>query len=77
MKYSKFTSYMMYICSTSNIEILERFQSKVLRIIADSSWYVPNTVIRHDLHFYICYVEETQAREYGYDIGHLECKKSV
>jgi hypothetical protein len=36
--------------STSNVEILERFQSKVLRLIVDAPWYVPNTVIRHDLH---------------------------
>jgi hypothetical protein len=35
--------------STSNIEILERFQSEALRMIADASWYVPNTVIRRDL----------------------------
>jgi hypothetical protein len=35
--------------STSNIEILERFQSKVLRIIVDAPWCVPNTVIRRDL----------------------------
>jgi hypothetical protein len=35
--------------STSKIEIQERFQSKVLRMIADASWYVPNTVIRRDL----------------------------
>jgi hypothetical protein len=32
--------------STSNIEILERFQSKALRMIVDAPWYVPNTVIR-------------------------------
>jgi hypothetical protein len=32
--------------STSNIEILERFQSKVLRIIVDAPWYVPNSLIR-------------------------------
>jgi hypothetical protein len=31
--------------STSNIEILERIQSKVLRMTVDASWYVPNTVI--------------------------------
>jgi hypothetical protein len=31
--------------STSNIEILERFQSKVLHMIVDAPWYVPNTVI--------------------------------
>jgi hypothetical protein len=35
--------------STSNIEILERFQSKALRIIVDAPWYVLNTVIRRDL----------------------------
>jgi hypothetical protein len=36
--------------SDSNINILERFQSKVLRIITDAPWYVPNAVIKHDLH---------------------------
>jgi hypothetical protein len=35
--------------STSNIEILERFQSKALRMIVDAPLYVPNTVIRRDL----------------------------
>jgi hypothetical protein len=35
--------------STSNIEILECFQSKALRMIVDAAWYVPNTVIRRDL----------------------------
>jgi hypothetical protein len=35
--------------STSNIEILERFQSKALRVIVDAPWYVPNMVIRRDL----------------------------
>jgi hypothetical protein len=35
--------------STSNIEILERFQSKTLRIITDAPWYVPNETIRKDL----------------------------
>jgi hypothetical protein len=35
--------------STSNIEILERFQSNALRMIVDAPWYVPNTVIRRDL----------------------------
>jgi hypothetical protein len=36
--------------STSNIEILERFQSKALSLIADAPWYVPNHRIRCDLH---------------------------
>jgi hypothetical protein len=36
--------------STSNIEILERFQSKALRVIVDAPWYVPNTVNLRDLH---------------------------
>jgi hypothetical protein len=35
--------------STSNIEILERFQSKAQRIIVDAQWYVPNNHIRLDL----------------------------
>jgi hypothetical protein len=34
--------------STSNIEILERFQSKALRMILDAPWYVPNMVFRRD-----------------------------
>jgi hypothetical protein len=37
------------MASTSNVEILERFQSKALRLIVDAPWYVPNTVIRRDL----------------------------
>jgi len=41
----------MYIssASNSNLEILGRFQSKVLRIITDAPWYVPNAVIKRDL----------------------------
>jgi len=35
--------------SNFNIDIVKRFQSKVLRIITDAPWYVPNTVIRRDL----------------------------
>jgi hypothetical protein len=35
--------------STSNTEILERFQSKALHMIVNSPWYAPNTVIRRDL----------------------------
>ncbi|PNF19341.1 putative RNA-directed DNA polymerase from transposon X-element [Cryptotermes secundus] len=35
--------------SNSNIEILQRFQSKVLRIIVNAPWYVPNTVLHKDL----------------------------
>jgi hypothetical protein len=35
--------------STSNLEILERFQSKVLRIITDAPWYIPNVVLKSDL----------------------------
>jgi hypothetical protein len=37
------------IASTSNIEILERFQSEALRIIVDAPWYVLNNHIRRDL----------------------------
>jgi hypothetical protein len=35
--------------SDSNIEILERFQSKVLRLLVNAPWYVPISVIRKDL----------------------------
>lgn len=35
--------------ATSSIEILERFQSKVLRAIVSAPWFVPNEIIRHDL----------------------------
>jgi hypothetical protein len=35
--------------STFNIGILERFQSKALRMIVDAPWYVPDTVIQRDL----------------------------
>jgi hypothetical protein len=33
---------------TSNIEILDRFQSEALRMRVDALWYVPNTVIGRD-----------------------------
>jgi len=43
----------IYLCvryaSNSNLKILERFQSKLLRIITDAHWYVPNAVIKRDL----------------------------
>jgi hypothetical protein len=35
--------------SISSMEILELFQVKVLRMITDAAWYVPNTVLRQDL----------------------------
>ena len=35
--------------SNPNIEVLGRFQSKVLRIITDAPWHVPNTMLRHGL----------------------------
>lgn len=35
--------------ANSNIEILQRFQSKVLRMIADVPWFVPNDIIQRDL----------------------------
>jgi hypothetical protein len=35
--------------SISNIEIMECFQGKVLRMITDAPWYVPNLAFRQDL----------------------------
>ncbi|KAL7296992.1 hypothetical protein TKK_0009427 [Trichogramma kaykai] len=37
--------------SKSNINIIERFQSKVLRILVNAPWYVTNESIRKDLGF--------------------------
>lgn len=33
----------------SNIDIIQRFENKLLRVIVDAPWYVPNSVIRNDL----------------------------
>jgi hypothetical protein len=49
ISYRIFSSYGIQLwgaASTSNIDILERFQSNVLRMIVDAPWYVTNTVIR-------------------------------
>lgn len=35
--------------ASSNIEILERFQSKVLRVITNAPWFVTNAILRRDL----------------------------
>jgi hypothetical protein len=35
--------------SNSNLEILERFHSKVPLIIADDPWAVPNAIIKRDI----------------------------
>lgn len=35
--------------SHSNIEIIQRFQSKMLRIITDAPWFVLNETLHHDL----------------------------
>jgi hypothetical protein len=36
-------------CIELKSEILERFQSKVLRIRTDAPWYIPNIIIKSDL----------------------------
>jgi len=48
--------------SNSSLEILERFQSKVLRIITDAAWYIPNTIIKRDLQIPTV---EKEARKYS------------
>jgi hypothetical protein len=56
-------TYGIQLCGTtsnSNIEILERFQSKVLRLIVNAAWYVLNSVIRNDLQ--ILTVKEENSR---------------
>jgi hypothetical protein len=52
--------------STSNIEILERFQSKVLGIIMDAPWYVPNSLFRKDLS---CPTVKEEIRRYSSHYG--------
>jgi hypothetical protein len=37
------------LASNSNLESLERFQLKLLWIVMDALWYVPNAVIKRDL----------------------------
>jgi hypothetical protein len=55
--------------STSNIEILECFQSKALHMIVDAPWYVPNTLIRWDLQ--IPSVKEQMSRYSSHYSAHL------
>ena len=35
--------------STSNIEIIQRYQSKMLRLITQAPWYVTNQTLHRDL----------------------------
>jgi len=44
------------IASNSNIEILQRFQNKYLRIIVDVPWYISNDTLHHDLN--VSYVRD-------------------
>jgi hypothetical protein len=37
------------MASTSNIEILECFQSKALHMIVDTSWFMPNMAMQRDI----------------------------
>jgi hypothetical protein len=53
--------------SNSNIEILERFQPKVLRLIVDAPWYVSNSVIRKDLQMPTIKEEESRFSSH-YDV---------
>jgi hypothetical protein len=52
--------------STSNIENLERCESKVLIIIVDAPWYVPNLLIRRDLN---CPTVKEEIRRYSSHYG--------
>jgi hypothetical protein len=36
--------------SNSNIEIIQRYQSKLLRLITNAQWYVTNRTLHSDLH---------------------------
>jgi hypothetical protein len=41
--------YLWGMASTSNIKILERIQSKALRMMVDAPWFLSITVMRRDL----------------------------
>jgi hypothetical protein len=51
--------------STSNIEIIVRFQSKALLMITDAPWYLPNTVIRKNLQIPTVKHEISRCYQYG------------
>jgi hypothetical protein len=45
-------TYGITLCGTachSNIEILQRFQNKVLRTLVNAPWYIPNSLLHTDL----------------------------
>jgi len=55
--------------SNSNIEILQRFQNKFLRII-DASWYVTNDTLHHDLN--VPYIRDEITRfSQRYTVGYF------
>jgi hypothetical protein len=59
--------------STSNIEILKRFQSKALRMIVDAPWHVSNTLIRRDLHVSTVKVEiRRYSSHYVVRLAHIQ-----
>jgi hypothetical protein len=58
--------------SNSNIEIVEGFQSKVLRIITDAPRYVPNAVIKRDLR-----VLSVRHQVRNYSVTYLQCATAV
>jgi hypothetical protein len=37
------------LCLSANIEILQRYQSKMLRLITQAPWYVTNQILHRDL----------------------------
>jgi hypothetical protein len=47
--YLLFCAFQVLTDTSLPFQIIERFQSKALRMIVDEPWYVPNTVIRRDL----------------------------
>jgi endonuclease/exonuclease/phosphatase family metal-dependent hydrolase len=53
--------------STSNIEILQRFQNKVLRTIVNAPWYVPNKLLHSDL----------RLRTIPEEINHISSKYNI
>lgn len=40
---------MHYKASLCNIEIIQRFQSKILRVVVNAPWFITNEILHHDI----------------------------
>jgi hypothetical protein len=59
--------------SKSNISILQKSQSKILRMIANAPWYVPNITLHEDLNVPLVkeVIKQRRARYHSKIEGHV------